>query len=230
MHIFYNLYQLAVGANEKWTRNEQFDYSEAIDLVASCKLIPKEKLTNMPEIQTIIEYSDKKENCDSGYVANWPSIIQADLIKTGRQYGCRENGDNWEIFYELVTGEAEWVGFVASRFFAETIVSSLNNEMFDVLQSDIYKNYLNQCIESVKVCAEKASVSPNGFEIDNTFCDCGEIETSDVVDIIDEAGGVFGRCGSKNYSFIVDALCEDITEHFSKKEEGAPISLQAGGT
>jgi hypothetical protein len=44
-------------------------------------------------------------------------------------------------------------------------------------------------------------------------------DASDVADVIDEAARHFGSYDSCNYKFIVDALCEAVTEHFAKKQE-----------
>ena len=96
-------------------------------------------------------------------------------------------------------------------------VTTGNGNQFNILEADIFKDYLTKAIDAVKSAAEDANVSPTGFEIDDAMCDCGEIETSDVADVIGEAAAHFGSYDSCNYKFIAGCLCEAVTEHFAKK-------------
>lgn len=87
---------------------------------------------------------------------------------------------------------------------------------FDVLASTLFKDYLQKAVGEVSLAAAKAGVSPVGFQIDECFCDFGEIETSGVVDVIDEAAAQFGVHGSDNYKYIVNAMCDALSEKFAE--------------
>lgn len=124
--------------------------------------------------------------------------------------------DTSEVHTLFVRAENEFERLKQSTFNSPSVITGDGNQ-FNILETDIFKDYLTKAIDAVKSAAEDANVSPTGFEIDDAMCDCGEIETSDVADVIDEAAQHFGSYDSNNYKFIVDALCEAVTEHFAKK-------------
>lgn len=87
---------------------------------------------------------------------------------------------------------------------------------FDLSSSTIFKDYLNKSIDAVILSANKSNVSPAGFLIDESMCDCGEIEVIDVVDIIDEFAHHFGDNNSPTYKYASNLLCKSLSNHFSK--------------
>jgi hypothetical protein len=70
--------------------------------------------------------------------------------------------------------------------------------------------------DAVILASNKANVSSSGFRIDDSFCDFGEIETSGVTAVIDEAASQFGACATEMYNEVVGYLCDQITNHFNK--------------
>lgn len=79
----------------------------------------------------------------------------------------------------------------------------------------------NAAIKAVLEASEKANVSPEGFHIDNCFCDCGEIETQQVADIIHDAGESMNAEFDDIESMIVDYLCEKVSDHFKVESVAA---------
>jgi len=93
------------------------------------------------------------------------------------------------------------------------------NDMTNVLivgQAPIIKDYVMKAKNAVTDAAIEAGISPMGFTIDSSLCDCGSIEVVHIVNIIDDAATNFGRHGSDNYSYIVDHICDELNQHFSK--------------
>jgi len=86
-------------------------------------------------------------------------------------------------------------------------------------ESPILKSFLADAIKSVERAAEVANVSTVNFAIDSSFSDCGEIETSEVADLLDEFGLLFGEHHSVNYLHAVDTICDVINTHFAQKVE-----------
>lgn len=101
-----------------------------------------------------------------------------------------------------------------------------NHRKFEITNSSFFKDYLLKAIDAAEYAATQANVSPVGLKMDESLCDWGEIETRDVVDYIDEAASHFGNCDSENYQFIVDALCEAVTEHFAKEQYKLHLSQE----
>ncbi|MBB3048903.1 hypothetical protein FHR99_003177 [Litorivivens lipolytica] len=73
-----------------------------------------------------------------------------------------------------------------------------------------------KAIAAVEQAALDANVSPLGFVIDSSLCDCGEIETAGVADVLDATAGLFGEHGSEGYTLVLETLCEDISVHFAQ--------------
>lgn len=121
-----------------------------------------------------------------------------------------------EINYLNVSPEKDWSW--NDEFISSALKHAQNTSTeihFDIKTSDLFKDYLQKTIGEVNHAAEKANVSPKGFAIDNSFCDCGEIEVYDVVEMIDECASHFGCVDSENYEYIVNALCEEVTNAFN---------------
>jgi hypothetical protein len=87
---------------------------------------------------------------------------------------------------------------------------------FDILDTPVFAKAKSASIFAVLQAALAANVSAHGYQIDEMFTDCGEIESANAVSVIDECAGMFGYSGSENYKFIVNALCEAVTSHFAE--------------
>jgi len=93
---------------------------------------------------------------------------------------------------------------------------TVNAFNFDMQGTDIFKEHLEKSINKVKEAALEANVSPAGFVIDESLCDCGDIETSDVVNVIDCFAGLYGDYGDDNYQYASKAMCDALCEIFDK--------------
>ena len=85
---------------------------------------------------------------------------------------------------------------------------------FDLTQSNFFKSKRLELISAVEEAADKAKVSPKNFTIDESLCDCGEIETSEVVGVLSEAAGMIGDYGTKAYKSALNDFCDSINTHF----------------
>jgi hypothetical protein len=92
------------------------------------------------------------------------------------------------------------------------------NQSFDILDTPYFQEQLKNVTDEVEFAAAQAEISPFGFTIDKTFCDWRLIKVQDIYAIIDDAAEPFGSHGQYNYHFFIDALCEAVTEHFSKEK------------
>ena len=104
--------------------------------------------------------------------------------------------------------------FVSSQ--VEPVSKPVQPPAFDVLNTPIFNRAKSRAIRAAIEAAIDASDTPKDFVIDRAFTDCGEINTSEVITVIDEFAADFGIPHSHNYYFIVDALCEAVTSHFAE--------------
>lgn len=89
----------------------------------------------------------------------------------------------------------------------------------EMYASSIFIEGLKAAKQAVEDAANEANVSPEGFEIDGTFCDFGEIDTSGVADAIMTAAEQFGPFGSFNYSYAQDLLCIEVKKAFAAPKQ-----------
>lgn len=85
---------------------------------------------------------------------------------------------------------------------------------------------VRQTIQAVKNAAKAANVAPVNYSIDESFGDCGEIESRDVVDVIDKFAVGFGEYGHANYKLAASELCESITGYFAQEPERVNTSAR----
>ncbi len=121
MFRFEILYALAGSIEASWIHREGCDWAEAEQLANICNSIPKKQLSNLDNIRCLVNYSTDYEDWDSGVVVKWPAIIRSDLENADKQYGYRSDGENWEVYSWLLTGEEEWVGTVETEKIANTL-------------------------------------------------------------------------------------------------------------
>ena len=93
-----------------------------------------------------------------------------------------------------------------------------NKEAFNIIDSVLFKDCLKKSVNEVHSAAKKAKVSPAGFTIDESLCDFGDLKTGGVVDIMDEAAAKVGIFQSRNYKYFMNAICEALSEEFSKNK------------
>jgi hypothetical protein len=86
---------------------------------------------------------------------------------------------------------------------------------FDIAESTVFKFVLEDAKSEVIRAAKIANVSPTHFSIDDSLCNYKTIDSSRVGICVTKAAEIFGVKGSDNYRYIVSALCEAITSHFS---------------
>ena len=82
----------------------------------------------------------------------------------------------------------------------------------------LIKEAIKQAVNAVNQAGDEANVSPLGFQIDGAFCDWGEIETSGVAEVIDEAASQFSESMTDRYNDVVNYICEQVTSYFAKEE------------
>jgi hypothetical protein len=92
------------------------------------------------------------------------------------------------------------------------------NITLDLTQAPIINNTVKQCVQEVEIACKNspAPISPQGFTIDSSLCDWHHISTEKVSTLITETAALFGSYHSNIYSNIVEFMCEQLNEYFSK--------------
>ena len=87
--------------------------------------------------------------------------------------------------------------------------------MLNLLKAPFIQDAITRTILEVGIVFERAGVSSSGFNIDGSYCDYLEVDTTSISDIIDNAASQLAVHGSPTYQAVVDFICHKVTKQFS---------------
>lgn len=138
------------------------------------------------------------------------------------QYSCEEkfaickNSLKQKLFDAVEHERTEGCLSGNSDVSADWIKVDLLTDKMNNLRNYIISKASDEAIEKVISICESASIPHHGFTIDRSFCDWSNdnIDTSEIVSIIDHASSQFGYCESSDYNKAADEICEKICSFF----------------
>lgn len=117
------LYALACSLIRQGDGDTVVNDDAARAIVGGIREIPR---SDRGDLQDILNYADQECPWAPGQVATWPVRVEEFLSTSDKQFGCRPDGDNWEVYGVYASGEEDWVATVETETVAELLVAALN--------------------------------------------------------------------------------------------------------